>query len=1217
MQNDATQNRRNSDSRDDFVIVSKTDPQGRILYVNAEFIEVSGYPREELIGRTLSEFRHPAVPAAVFADLWRDLKAGRPWVGVVRNLARNGASYWVEAHITPFPDNDGSVGGYMSIWRPATQAQIKEAEIVYAKLDEASNRQVYRHGQLVSANRLTAIRERFRDSSLSTKLLATASLLTIFVLGGLGVLLANHVTKRLDETSRVYIHQQVSLLRAAVDSQLADARREVVEEASGLVESTYDSIGGREHASVARIEALAERIDARSGSLTTHTRYATREIASLLVRNSGGFRRLATDARDSDGESLLGTELSPHSQAFANLLLGKAYVGISPIGGKQYMTAYAPITSYDGTVIGAVAVGYDVGEQLAPLKENLRQLSVGNSGYFYIVDVTPGPNFGRLVLHPYREGEQLDHILDDQGRGLIATMARQGEGELSYVWYNPEAGERHLRNKYVVFESLNAPRWVFVGGISADEFSALSHEVLGTTLFAGIVLTATLFALLLLRIRHLIISPLSRQVLPTFQAMAGSRFDTLLDVSRDDEMGRLVQGLEALQIRLTYEQDREGALLRMQETARREAESLSQARADFVANMSHEIRTPLNVIIGLTYLLLRGHLDSREHEYVRRIEGAGKLLLAIINDVLDFSKIDAGRMRLENAPFRLDDVLDGLASLMRVRVQEKNLAFEYVVAEDVPQQLAGDALRLSQVLINLVGNAIKFTASGSVTVYIALGAREEGRLQLAFDVCDTGIGMTAEQTRQLFHAFTQADSSVTRQFGGTGLGLVISKRLVEMMGGSISVVSDPGRGATFSFNVWLQLPETYNADLPAQGARVLVVDDNPLARSVLAALFARNGCTVATAESGDEALETLSENANKPFDCVLLDISMPSMDGIELARHIRMQQGERVRLAAVTGENIDRISEMLKDFDEVIEKPVTSTRIADLLLRLRERHPVEAPSSAGVLAGLRILVAEDVPTNQMIIRDLLESLGATVTLVDNGARAISQFGAEVDCTDIILMDIQMPGMDGIEATRRIRAGRVRPDIPIVALTAHALDTEQLRATAAGMDAFLTKPIEPDLLIQTLQRLRPLSALSALPLPLEPTPVADSAPSADDTPPELPELPGIDKVDGLRRMMGRVPLYEKVLRDFRQRFAGEPTRIREALAAGDAKGARRRAHSLKGTAATVGAEALSALAAHLEQVIDANSGDTETLIESLDAELSRVLNGIATGFKIAD
>ena len=447
--------------------------------------------------------------------------------------------------------------------------------------------------------------------------------------------------------------------------------------------------------------------------------------------------------------------------------------------------------------------------------------------------------------------------------------------------------------------------------------------------------------------------------------------------------------------------------------------------------------------------------------------------------------------------------------------------------------------------------------------------------------------MSPEQSSRLFQAFAQADSSVTRKFGGTGLGLVICKRLVELMGGEIKVDSQPGAGSIFSFGISLKIDHTEVSSASIEAHHILVVDDNDLARTVLARILQKSGCNVEARDSGDAALLTL-KNTSQPFDFVLLDLNMPGMNGLELAKQIREDLARTPKLVLVTAANLNNADDKdaFGDFDAILEKPVTLAKITETLTRLSalEDKKDNSLSAAGdqSIAGMHILVAEDIPTNQLIMRDLLESLGASVSIADNGRLAIEQLASKGDALDLILMDIQMPEMSGIEACQRIRAGQIRADIPIIALTANAMNDE------------------------TVARWRP----KHLVIPARPAPVKTVASSAT-----FPELPGINVEDGLQRMMNRTTFFEKVLRDFHARFIGETERILAALAANETEEATRRAHSLKGLCGNIGASKLADLARELEFAIKESKPELDNVLSLVDAELAVVLDGIKQGFKI--
>lgn len=1202
--------------RDAQIIVSRTDVSGHITSVNQDFVEISGFSEDELLGQPHNIVRHPDMPGVVFADLWTDLIAGRPWIGMIRNRCKNGDAYWVEAHVSPIWEQEKIVG-YMSMRRKATPAQIASAAKAYAELrDNPATDLLFEHGVASRRGIGSSLRRAMAHASLGSRLILASLTAAALILAVSTYQLAAHLTKALDDDAHHQLVHGVSLLRAAVSSRLDGARTEAFQYSKILNDQINEALGGRGRASHARLEALLAHGDTPSGNAIDSFLHDLRGSGSVFILMPEGFQRRLSSARDAQGNSPVGTYLTAEHPAYLSLLAGRPYAGQVILFGRQHLAVYLPIMDASAQVIGATVVGFDLEEPLRSLKDEVRSMQLGGSGYYYIVDATPGDHFGRLILHPYKEGTNLGKVRTEEGIDVVSELSRRKFGELTYSWKNEEAGETQARKKLVMFQTLENPHWIIAGGMSIEEFTALTQRVVWLVIAGGLAMFAAIFAVIVLLMRRLVLAPLNTQILPTMRAISSGQFDTPLDLRGSDEIAQLMQGLESLRNRLAYEQDRDRALSQMRERARQEAEALASARADFLANMSHEIRTPLNGVIGLSYLLLQSPLNRRDMEYVRRIESAGKLLLGVVNDILDFSKIDAGAVHLEVNDFQLDEILDNVSSLLRNQVQEKKLALQYVVAHDVPQNLRGDALRLTQVLINLIGNAIKFTTSGQITLYVNCPSQENGRAELGFRIQDTGIGMTPEQLAGLFQPFTQADSSVTRKFGGTGLGLVITKRLIEMMGGGIEVDSTPHVGSTFTFRVFLAIGEAEQPRRAPANYRVLVVDDNSLARQVLAKLLEKHGCTVETDESGNAALLRLRADT-AGFDCIMIDLNMPGIDGLALASMIRSRLGRRTRLVMITSGNphAPELQDALGNFDEVMEKPVTAARLGDILERLQGDQAHQAklmPQAPAPLAGARILVAEDVPTNQLIMRDLLESQGATVLLASNGQAAIDALQAGPSEIDLILMDIQMPVMDGLEATRLIRGGTVRPDIPIIALTAHALEHERQKAVDAGMNDFLTKPVDPSQLIWMIRNFpfgeNPPPTVTA---PVQPALREQPPPGLKPT--AFPELPGIDTADGLRRMMHKSALYERVLRDFRSRFSGEPERIREALAAGDRATATRLAHSLKGTGGTIGASQLAALARELEEAIKEEQPDEAGRLSALESELDRVLGSIAASF----
>ena len=645
------------------------------------------------------------------------------------------------------------------------------------------------------------------------------------------------------------------------------------------------------------------------------------------------------------------------------------------------------------------------------------------------------------------------------------------------------------------------------------------------------------------------------------------------------------------------------------EIARDIADNANASKSEFLANMSHEIRTPMNAVMGMAHLALKTELTPKQRDYLKKIQSSANSLLGIINDILDFSKIEAGKMDMEAVDFQLEDTLDNISTVAGIKTEEKGLELLIKTDPSVPTALVGDPLRLGQILINLSNNAVKFTDKGEIVISIEMVKKDKEDVTLKFSIQDTGIGMTEVQAAKLFKPFSQADTSTTRKYGGTGLGLTISKRLAEMMGGEIWVESEQGQGSTFSFTADFGLgtekaKKRFKPASEMRGMKVLVVDDNATSRSILKEMLESFTFDITVAATGPEGIAEL-ENANedKPFELVIMDYKMPGMDGIEASMHIknhkRLSKIPPIILVTAYGrEEVMRQTEAVA-LDGFLLKPVNASMLFDAIMqafgeavpetsRAAQSHEKEAEGFESI-QGANVLLVEDNEINQQVAREILEGAGLIVALATNGQEAVN--AVKESNYDAVLMDVQMPVMDGYTATRKIREwedgmrNEGKDPIPIIAMTAHAMAGDEDKSLEAGMNGHVTKPIDPDQLFSTLKiwiKPREKRAREQQPVIAVEQSESDKAVPAEN---ELPKiLPGFDLADGLKRLQNNKRLYRKLIFNFATDYSGAANEIKRALEEENFDQAHSLVHNLKGMVGNLAATDLQAAAVNLEKLV---------------------------------
>jgi two-component system, sensor histidine kinase and response regulator len=1191
------------------VTVAITDKEGTLEYVNPKFTEITGYTAEEALGQNPRVLNARVQPKEYYTDMWNVLNSGETWKGEFCNKKKNGEIFWENVSISSIKDDKGNVKKFVAVKEDITERKMKDrATILSSQIG----------GILISHNslnkKLQACAEAINDKlEMAFVRFWTVdedeSMLHLHASAGMYTHLDgvhNKVKIGVRKIGKIALNRKPIFNEKLLENGLVDNKDWVKE--TGLVSFYgYPMLVGEKLVGVlgafSKNKLHEDYIDAMTTISNAISVAIERERAEEAMRESEkAFRGLFDSLRDSiiltdkdgfvecNGTALemfgfdrkedflklhpatVSPEYQPNGQLSREMaaeMIDKAYedngtlfewvhrrkdgtdfpceVLISPALFKNKMVVQGLIRDITERKQAEEAI-----------QKAYQELSSKNEEMFNLIEELPVP---AALFEP----DGTVHSINNEAQALFGYTVKDipnVDNHWALFYHDPEYREKIRRE------------WTGAVAEAAKSGSAMKPMFMDIDTKSGEIKNV--------RVHTINIGKLAITMWVDFTEQ--------------------IKNQEALKV------------------AKVTAEDATKAKSDFLANMSHEIRTPMNAVIGLSHLALQTDLDPKQKDYLSKIQSSSHALLGIINDILDFSKIEAGKLDIELIEFRLEDVLDNLSNLISLKTQEKGIELLFNTSADVPVELIGDPLRVGQVLINLANNAVKFTEEGEIVIAVELLEDLKDKIKLRFAVHDTGIGLTEEQRSKLFQAFTQADTSTSRKYGGTGLGLTISKRLVNMMDGDIWVESDPGEGSSFYFTV--VLGKSKGVELkrrkPApelRDLRVLVVDDNSSSREILKSILESFSYEVALASSAEEGLAELEAAYDNPYDIVLMDWKMPKVDGLEASRRIKQNPNlsKVPTIIMVTAYGREEIMSQANKvgIEGFLIKPVTPSLMFDTIMQVFSKEVTETSRAStrkdlgadiiDNISGSRILLVEDNEINQQVAKEILEGAGLIVEIADNGKIAVDAVNENE--YDAVLMDVQMPVMDGYTATKEIRSNSKFDRLPVIAMTANAMAGDKEKSLEAGMDDHISKPIDPDMLFGTLEKWIKTTSSGK-------SKGAVSASKSVKKPAEIviPDIPGIDVGAGIKRVGGNRKLYRDLLIKFRSNYNETVTEIKAALGDGDIETAQRLAHTVKGVSGNISADDLHEKATALDA--DLKNGGTENfkpLLEAFDNSIKSIVS----------